>query len=74
MKKTDIAMLILIASVSVLVAFFVTSSIFGESANEPVTVKTIEKISPDLGDIKSDIFNDTSINPAVEVQITPGNQ
>jgi hypothetical protein len=74
MKKTDIAMIILIASVSVLIAFFVTRSIFGDSANQPVTIKTIEKINPTLGEVDPSIFNENAINPAVEVQITPGNQ
>jgi len=67
-------MIILIASVSVLIAFFVTRSIFGDSANQPVTIKTIEKINPTLGEVDPSIFNDNAINPAVEVQITPGNQ
>lgn len=74
MKKTDIAMLILIASISVLVAFFVTRSIFGGSANQAVTVKTIEKIDPNLAPVDTSVFNSNAINPAVEVQITPGNQ
>lgn len=74
MKKTDIAMIILIASVSVLIAFFITKSIFGESTNEPVKVDTIEKIDPTLSDVDTTIFNENAINPAVEVQIKPGNQ
>ncbi len=67
-------MIILIASVSVLVAFFVTRSIFGDSANKPVQVETIEKIEPTVGEVDPQIFNENAINPAVEVQITPGNQ
>lgn len=74
MKKTDIAMIILIASVSVLIAFFVTRSIFGESTTEAVQVDTIEKIDPSISEVNTDIFNENAINPAVEVQITPGNQ
>jgi len=74
MKKTDLAMIVLIASVSVLIAFFVTRSIFGGSANEPVEVKTIERIDPSLGEVNSTIFNENAINPAVEVQIAPGKQ
>ena len=74
MKKTDIAMIVLIASVSILIAFFVTKSIFGGSANEAVNVKTIEKIDPTLSEVDPTIFNENAINPAVEVQITPGNQ
>ncbi len=74
MKKTDIAMIILIASVSVLIAFFVTKAAFGESTNEPVEVDTIERIEPTLSEVDSTIFNENAINPAVEVQITPGKQ
>lgn len=74
MKKTDIAMIILIASLSVLIAFFVTKSIFGDSATEEVSVPTIESIKPNLGEVNTQIFNSNAINPAVEVQITPGNQ
>jgi len=57
-----------------LIALFLTRSIFGDSANQPVTIKTIEKINPTLGEVDPSIFNDNAINPAVEVQITPGNQ
>jgi len=67
-------MIILIASVSVLIAFFITRSIFGESTTEAVQVDTIEKIDPTLSEVDADIFNENAINPAVEVQITPGNQ
>jgi len=74
MKKTDLAMIVLIASVSVLIAFFVTRSIFGGSANEPVEVKTIERIDPSLGEVNPTIFNENAINPAVEVQLPSGNQ
>lgn len=74
MKRTDIAMIVLIASVSVLIAFFVTKSLFGESTNEPVQVDTIERIDPTLSEVDATIFNENAINPAVEVQITPGNQ
>lgn len=74
MKKTDIAMIILIATVSVLVAFFVTKSIFGASNEEEVKVKTVERIEASVQDPDTSIFNSDAINPAVEVQITPSNQ
>lgn len=74
MKKTDIAMIILIASVGVLIAFFVTRSILGDSVNQPVQVDTIEAIDPTIGEIDTSIFNENAINPAVEVQITSGNK
>jgi len=67
-------MIVLIASVSVLIAFFVTRGFLGSSVGEPVEVKTIERIDPSLGEVNSTIFNENAINPAVEVQITPGKQ
>lgn len=71
MKKSDLAMIILIAAVSVMVAFFVTKSIFGDSATEVVKVDTIEKMTAEVTEPDPEIFNSNAINPAVEVQITP---
>lgn len=73
MKKTDIAMILLIAISSVLIAFFVTRSILGESGAQEVTVKTIDPISATVDQPDPAIFNKDAINPAVEVQITPRN-
>lgn len=69
MKKTDIAMIILIASVSVLVAYFIGNSVFGNVSKESVKVKTIEKIDSKMTPLSTSIFNKDAINPAVEVQI-----
>jgi len=73
MKKTDIAMILLIAISSVLIAFFVTRSILGESGAQEVKVKTIDPISATVDQPDPAIFNKDAINPAVEVQITPRN-
>lgn len=69
MKKTDIAMLILIASVSVIVAFFVANSIFGDVSTGTAKVKTIDAIVSSIDPPSTDIFNKNAINPAVQVQI-----
>lgn len=74
MKKTDIAMIILIAAISVTIAFFVTKSIFGDTATEEVKVKTIDAISSEVAAPDEKIFNSNAINPAVEVQIVPKDQ
>ncbi len=71
MKKTDIAMIILIATVSVMLAFFVTKSILGNSTDEAVKVKKIDKISAGIDEPSEKVFNKNAINPSVEVQITP---
>ncbi len=74
MKKTDIAMIILIATVCVLVAFFVTKSLVGTPSTDTVKVKTIEKIDPEITEPDTAIFNQDAINPAVQVQINNGTE
>jgi hypothetical protein len=69
MKKTDIAMIILIASISVLVSYFVARSIFGDVYSGTAKVKTIDKIDSTIVAPSTDIFNSNAINPAVQVQI-----
>lgn len=71
MKKTDIAMIVLIASLSMLVAYFVANSIpaLKGGAGEEVMVKTADEISPDITDPDARIFNNRAINPTVEVTI-----
>jgi len=70
MKKTDIAMIVLIASVSVIISFFVAQSIFGNVYEGTAKVKTIEKIDAVIVEPSTEIFNANAINPAVQVQIT----
>ncbi len=69
MKKTDIAMIILIATLSVMVAFFVTRSIMGTPNSETVTVKSIEKIDAAVTPPDPAIFNENAINPAIKIEI-----
>ena len=70
MKKTDIAMIILIASVSVIGAFFITQAFFGSATEEILKVKTIDEVSSEFVEPSPAIFNENAINPAVEVQIS----
>ncbi|MDK2898926.1 MAG: hypothetical protein PWQ10_113 [Patescibacteria group bacterium] len=73
MKKTDITMIILIASFSVLIAFFVAKSLFGSVYNGTAIVKTIDKIDSSITEPSPEIFNKNAINPAVQVQIDGNN-
>jgi len=69
MKKTDIAMIILIVSVSVMVAFFVAKSILGDVYSGTAKVKIIDKIDSNIVEPDSSIFNKNAINPTVQVKI-----
>lgn len=74
MKKTDIAMIILIASVSMLIAYFAISAIPGlQSVNKPVSVKTASPISSDIGQPDGSVFHDGAINPTIPVTIGGNN-
>lgn len=69
MKKTDIAMIVLIATVCVMGAFFITRAIVGTPQSEEVKVKTIEKITSDITEPDTSVFNSEAINPAYKVEI-----
>ncbi|MNH50525.1 hypothetical protein D3C85_1137360 [compost metagenome] len=70
MKKTDVAMIILIASMSVLVAYFIAGALpIFKSSQEPVDVKTVDEISTAVDQPNPSIFNKDAINPTVEVLI-----
>ncbi len=72
MKNSDIAALILIASLSVVVAYFVASAVIGKPSSASVKVKTIEPISAEVQEPDKSIFNEDAINPTVEVEIGDG--
>ena len=73
MKKTDIAMIILIASLSIIGAFFATNALLGDANTEDVKVKTIEPITAEIIEPDTAVFNENAINPAVEVQVGASN-
>ena len=69
MKRTDVAMIIFIASLSVLLSYFITKTILGDTQNEAEVVKTTDAITPEVNDPDERIFNDDAVNPTVEVYI-----
>lgn len=72
MKKNEIALLILIISISGLAAFFVGNSLFGGKVSKPVEVDTATPISADVISPSSSVFNDNAINPTVPIKIGAG--
>ena len=68
MKKTDIAMVILIAGVGVAIGYIVASNIsFLKVPESGTKVQTIREISPDVEKPSPAIFNNNAINPTVEI-------
>jgi len=62
-------MIVLIAAVSAGIAYFVANSLFGGMTEKGVTVQTIDQITSTVEPVDTNIFNDTAINPSVEVNI-----
>ncbi len=73
MKKTDIAMIVLVASVGVLIAYFIAINIpFLKLPENGLKVQTIRKISSEVDKPSEKVFNDKAINPTVEVIVGGG--
>ena len=66
MKKTDIAMIILIASISDLFAYFIAQAVIGEPDQKEVQVKVVETMTSDIEEPDNSVFNKNAINPTVE--------
>ena len=70
MKKSDIAMIVLIAGLSMLIAFTIGNNIPALKAPRVGTsVSTIEKMSSDVKEPSSEVFNSNAIKPSVETII-----
>lgn len=62
-------MIILIASVSILVAYFIANAVIGNTQNQSVIVKTADPITTNITQPDPTVFNSNAINPTVQVTI-----
>lgn len=75
MKKNDFAAIVLIASISLLFAWFTANSFIGEPKKSAQVVKTVEVISTEVDEPDKQVFKNTKnenerpINPTVERSI-----
>lgn len=73
MKKSDVAMIVLIASIGVILAYFVAVNIsFLKVPEKGTEVETVQKITSDVVKPSEDVFNKDAINPTVEVLVGSG--
>jgi hypothetical protein len=68
-KKTDIALVIFIAGISILIAYFVAKAVIGDPGEQTAEVKTAVAINDAMDAPSKEIFNKDAINPTVEVLI-----
>lgn len=70
MKKTDVAAIILVASISVMIAFAVASNIsFLKVDSRGVEVDKADPISADVTSPSEEVFNKDALNPTVKTVI-----
>ena len=70
MKKTDIAMIVLIAGVGILVAYFIAVNIpFLKLPEQGVEVQTVDPIRSEISEPSKSVFNADAINPTVEIVV-----
>lgn len=75
MKKNDIALIVLIVSISLVISYFIVKGILGNPKNDQTTAEVVEPITPNLVQPSNQIFNRDAINPTVVIQIgNPSNQ
>lgn len=70
MKKTDIALIIIIVSISAGLSWWIADMTIGKSNDEPIIVRTIEVINVDDQIVDKKVFNENAINPTVEATIS----
>lgn len=70
MKKTDIAMIVFIAGIGVLIAYFIAINLsFLKLPEEGLPVQSVEALSAEVKTPNKDIFNSDAINPTVEIVV-----
>lgn len=69
MKRNDIALIILVVSLSLVASYFTLINVFGEPSKKIVKVEVVEPISPDLPQPSEQIFNKDAIDPTVVIEI-----
>lgn len=70
MKKTDIALLIIIVSLSGLLSYWVASATIGKANDKPIIVRTVDAITVDDITVDKTVFSKDAINPTVETSIS----
>jgi len=75
MKKNDIALLVLIASITLVISFFLVKALFGTPTSDQTKAEVVEPISAKIDEPSPLIFNKNAINPTVVIQIgSPSNK
>ncbi len=69
MKNTDIAMVILIAAISVVASYLIGNAILGDPNNRVENISYMDPISSDIEQPDLETFNPYTLNPTVEIYV-----
>lgn len=72
-KQSDIAMIILVASLSMVASYFIGDAIINTDENRSTDVEVVTPISPEFLLPSTEIFNDNAINPTELIKIGDDN-
>ncbi|HEX9679124.1 MAG TPA: hypothetical protein VGA08_00700 [Candidatus Saccharimonadales bacterium] len=68
-KQGDIAVVILVVSISLVASYFLGNAIINTDANRSTEVEVINPISAEFGVPSDNIFNDEALNPTELIRI-----
>lgn len=69
MKKNDIALIVLVVSLSLVASYFAMSAILGKPASKKQKVEVVEIVDKSVPDQNEAIFNEQAIDPTVDTKI-----
>lgn len=69
MKKNDLALLILIVSISLIASFLILKALVGDQKSSLVRAEIVEPITAELVAPEPTTFHKDAINPTVNIQI-----
>jgi hypothetical protein len=75
MKRNDLALLMLIVSITLVISFLIVKAVFGEPQQSGIKVEKVELISSQITQPSNKIFYKDALNPTVVIQIgNPANR
>lgn len=69
MKQNEIALLILITSISLVVSYFIGSSLVKPPQDRSSKAEVVVEIDEGIGEVSTTVFNDKSLNPTEVITI-----
>lgn len=73
MKQKDLALILVMAFISAIIAFAASQWLFASPKNRKQTAEVVDVIGPDFTQPSTKYFNANSVNPTQQIQIGENN-